>query len=99
MKARVQVGGRWGVLWKMRPVHGSQVASSLECLQGLELQPLDDWKTGNVQSRVIDYDLERPWQLCRGWTKGDNGRSKTISGQGKYWVGQKVCSVNDYVVQ
>ena len=59
------------------------MVSSLECLSGLELEPLNDRKTGHVQSRMIDLILESSWQLCGGWTRGDNGRSKTISSQGK----------------
>ena len=81
----MQVGGRWGVLWKMRPAHRSQVVGTPECLSGLELEPLDDQKTGHVQSRMIDLILESSWQLCGGWTRGDNRRSRTISCQGKYY--------------
>ena len=48
-----------GCAGKTRPgVHWSQVVSGLECPQGLELQPLDDWKSGSVQSRMIDRALE-----------------------------------------
>ena len=52
------------------------MVGTLECLSGLELEPLDDQKTGHVQSRMTDLILESSWQLCGGWTRGDNGRSR-----------------------
>ena len=45
------------------------MVSSLECLSGLELEPLDDQKTGHVQSRMTDLILESSWQLCGRWTR------------------------------